>query len=59
MKNDFKYNDCSLCGRLLTAMPVVNTIKADPSLRHWPLVGAADPSGSRTDAAGRRVPIPW
>lgn len=39
-------------------MPVVNAVKADPSLRHRPLVGAADPSGSCADAAGRRVPIP-
>lgn len=39
-------------------MAVVNTVQADPSLRHWPLVRAPDPGGSCPDAAGGRVPIP-
>lgn len=39
-------------------MSVVDAVKADPSLRHRPLVCAADPGGSCAHAAGRRVPIP-
>ena len=39
-------------------MSVVDTVKADPSLRHRTLVGAADPGGSCANAAGGRVAIP-
>lgn len=39
-------------------MSVVDAVKADPSLRHRPLVCAADPGGPCAHAAGRRVPIP-
>lgn len=40
------------------SMAVVDTIKPDPSLRHWPRVCAPDSGGSGSDAAARRVPIP-
>ncbi len=39
-------------------MTVVNTVEADPSLRHRPLVCDSDPGGSCADAAGGGVPIP-
>lgn len=39
-------------------MAVINAVEADPSLRHRPLVCAADPGGPCAHATGRRVPIP-
>lgn len=38
-------------------MAVVDTVQADPSLWHRPLVCASDPGGSCANAAGGRVPI--
>lgn len=39
-------------------MSVVNTVKADPSLRHRTLVSPTDPGGPRANATGGRVAIP-
>lgn len=39
-------------------MTVANTVKADPSLWHRPLVCTSDPGGSCADAAGGWVSIP-
>lgn len=47
------YNKCSwalLC--CLTAMAVVHTVKANPSLGNRPLVCASDAGGSGANAAG-------
>lgn len=39
-------------------MAVVDTVEADPSFWHRPLVCASDPGGSCANAAGRGVSIP-
>lgn len=39
------------------AMSVVDTVEANPSLRHWALMDASHPCGSCADVAPRRVSI--